>query len=196
MIDFKELKLVIQKASIVDKTDISSRFHFSIDVEKLEQLLAANNTDLHVIAGTKNIVSKVPGIEDIQFISEYITKKEQFSYIFNGSTNVASLILYCDMNGTFKIGTESEEIDKDVLFNKLNNEEDIDIGIVNTLVSETPIYRALIIRKFNVKEDKFDYSIFFRSNRNMINYIKELKEEGSFGTESDNDSVEDKEKEE
>ena len=43
-----------------------------------------------------------------------------------------------------------------------------------------PIYRTLIIRKFNKKRDKFEYSIYFRSNYNMITYIKSLKENGEF----------------
>ena len=39
MIDFKELKQLIQKASITSKSNISDMFSFEIDTEKLEEML-------------------------------------------------------------------------------------------------------------------------------------------------------------
>jgi hypothetical protein len=178
MIDFKELKVLIQKASSVDKTDISSRFKFSVDVEKLEQLLN-QKSDLHVIAGTQLVESRIPDFEDVQLVSEYVYKKEHFASIFNGSSQIATFLLYCDMNGSFSVGTDSETFTSGDIYAKLNT-EDIDMDIMNVIVSDTPIYRVLVVRRFNTKEDKFDYAIFFRSNRNMINYIKDLKEDGKF----------------
>lgn len=179
MIDFKELKLVIKKACFVEKTeDIDSRFGFTIDIEKLEQFLALEHADLHVIGFGDKLRSKVPTYEDLQVISEYIYKKEIINNIYNGSSQIATFMLYTnmnDLNGTVECKEEQEEI-----YGKLNNPENIDIGLVNSIITENPIYRALVVRRFNYKEDKFDYAIYFRSNRVMINYIKELKEEGDF----------------
>lgn len=174
MIDFKELKSVIKRACFVEKTeDIDSRFGFTIDIEKLEQILN-QESDLHVIAFDDKLRSRIPTYEDLQVISEYIYKKEIINGIYNGNSQIATFMIYSDM------GETKDEAEAAAIYDRLNNPECVDISLINGIVTEKPIYRALIVRRFNYKEDKFDYAIYFRSNRVMINYIKGLRADGEF----------------
>jgi len=168
MIEFKELKTLIQKATVVDKTDISNMFSFTVDQEKLEDLLS-KKTDLHVL-NLGPIKSRRPTLDDYIPVSEYVYKKEAFDGIFNGETNIANFIIYCDMDGKAVLELSDEEKETGA-FSR---------NTINFIMSELPIYRTLIIKRFNAREEKFDYLIYFRSNRVMINYIKALREEGEF----------------
>lgn len=186
MIDFKELKLLIQKASITSKTNLSDMFSFEIDTEKLEELLN-KKSDLHLLRFTSEIKSAKPTPADYALISEYIYKKEAFDGIYDGQTQIASFIIYCDKEGTIEI----PGLDNDVRdFYNLDPEQQIKIA--NYIMAELPVYRTLVIRRFNIREEKFDYLIYFRSNRVMINYIKNLREVGQFENNSGEvDTVED-----
>lgn len=186
MIDFKELKLLIQKASITSKTNLSDMFSFEIDTEKLEELLN-KKSDLHLLRFTSEIKSAKPTPADYALISEYIYKKEAFDGIYDGQTQIASFIIYCDKEGTIEIpGLENDVRD----FYNLDPEQQIKIA--NYIMAELPVYRTLVIRRFNIREEKFDYLIYFRSNRVMINYIKNLREVGQFENNSGEvDTVED-----
>lgn len=172
MIEFKELKTLIQKATVVDKTDISNMFKFSVDVAKLEELLS-KKTDLHVL-DLGPITSKIPDKSDYALVSEYVYKQEAFDGIFNGETNIASFIIYCDMNGKAVLELSDEE----------KESGEFSAKTINFIMSELPVYRTLVIKRFNAREEKFDYLIYFRSNRVMINYIKALREEGEFENET------------
>lgn len=174
MIDFKELKLLIQKASITSKTNLSDMFSFEIDTEKLEELLN-KKSDLHLLRFTSEIKSAKPTPADYALISEYIYKKEAFDGIYDGQTQIASFIIYCDKEGTIEIpGLEND------VRNFYNLDPEQQIKIANYIMAELPVYRTLVIRRFNIREEKFDYLIYFRSNRVMINYIKNLREVGQF----------------
>lgn len=175
MIDFKELKQLIQKASITSKSNISDMFSFEIDTEKLEDMLN-KKSDLHVLKFTPDVKSAKPTTADYALISEYIYKKEAFDGIYDGQSQVASFIIYCDKNGSVNIPGLTPEIVKD--FYNLDPKKQIEIA--NYIIAELPVYRTLVIRRFNIKEEKFDYLIYFRSNRIMINYIKNLREVGQF----------------
>lgn len=168
MIEFKELKTLIQKATVVDKSDISNMFAFSVDADRLEELLS-KKTDLHVL-DLGPITSRVPSLDDYVLVSEYVYKEEAFNGIFDGETNIANFIIYCDMNGkvVLELSDEEEATGK---FSK---------STINYIMAELPVYRTLVIKRFNTREEKFDYLIYFRSNRVMINYIKALREEGEF----------------
>ena len=54
--------------------------------------------------------------------------------------------------------------------------------IATVLASEFPMYRTMVVRRFDNRKDKFVYSIYFRSSYSMITYINSLKEEGSFNS--------------
>ncbi len=175
MIDFKELKLLIQKASTTSKANLSDMFSFEIDTEKLEEMLN-KKSDLHVLRFTPDVKSAKPTTADYALISEYIYKKEAFDGIYDGQSQVASFIIYCDKEGTVNIPGLTPETIKD--FYNLDPEKQVEIA--NYIMAELPVYRTLVIRRFNIREEKFDYLIYFRSNRVMINYIKNLREVGQF----------------
>jgi catabolite regulation protein CreA len=65
------------------------------------------------------------------------------------------------------------------------NNDDPDRSVVFKLLEDYPIYRTVVVRFFDKKKDKFVYSIYFRSNYNMISYINSLKHEGEFEEESE-----------
>jgi len=179
MIDFKELKLLIQKASTTSKANLSDMFSFEIDTEKLEEMLN-KKSDLHILRFTPNVKSAKPTTADYALISEYIYKKEAFDGIYDGQSQVASFIIYCDKEGTVNIPGLTPETIKD--FYNLDLEQQVKIA--NYIMAELPVYRTLVIRRFNIREEKFDYLIYFRSNRVMINYIKNLREVGQFESNS------------
>lgn len=179
MIDFKELKVLIQKASTASKTNLSDMFSFEIDTEKLEEALN-KKSDLHVLRFTENVKSALPSTTEYSLISEYIYKKEAFDGIYDGQSQVASFIIYCDKEGSVEIPGLTPETAKD--FYSLDYKKQIEIA--NYIMAELPVYRTLVIRRFNIKEEKFDYLIYFRSNRVMINYIKNLREVGQFESNS------------
>ncbi len=179
MIDFKELKALIQKASTTSKTSLSDMFSFEIDTEKLEEMLN-KKSDLHILRFTPNVKSAKPTTADYALISEYIYKKEAFDGIYDGQSQVASFIIYCDKEGTVNIPGLTPETIKD--FYNLDLEQQVKIA--NYIMAELPVYRTLVIRRFNIREEKFDYLIYFRSNRVMINYIKNLREVGQFESNS------------
>ena len=180
MLEFKDIKQVIKRACRAinfQSSNINDKFGFTISAERVENGLK-EKSDLHVIALAEITESFVPEVDDMQLISEYIHKREEFNDIFNGSTQVAFLMLYSDQEGTMRPtsnveGEEPQPIPDDELFNSLNVEVDPDL--VKFIVTEYPVYRVMIVRRFNWKKDKFEYSVYFRSNFNMITYIKELK---------------------
>ena len=169
MIDFKELKTLIQKASITNRTNLNDMFGFSIDIEALQEMLS-KKSNLHILDLTDDdtgvIKSKKPGNSDYALVSEYVYKKEAFDTIFDGHSEIASFIIYCD--------------DNDVVAGSFEKTAENRTEIINSIMAELPVYRTLVIRRFNIKEEKFDYLIYFRSNRVMINYIKTLREDGEF----------------
>ena len=154
-------------------------FSFEIDTEKLEDMLN-KKSDLHVLRFTPEVKSAKPTTADYALISEYIYKKEAFDGIYDGQSQVASFIIYCDKEGTVNIPGLTPETIKD--FYNLDLEKQVEIA--NYIMAELPVYRTLVIRRFNIREEKFDYLIYFRSNRVMINYIKNLREVGQFESNS------------
>lgn len=174
MVDFKELKTIIKKACVVDKTNLDSRLSFSVDVDKLESFLRKEN--LHVMAFADQLVSFIPDPSDLQLIGEYIYRKEIINGVMDGYSQIVTFIIYNDDSLT----TEEQINENYQLLNNNGLENGIDVKLASKIVSENPIYRVLVVRRFNNKEDKFDYNIYFRSNRTMINYINSLKEEGTF----------------
>lgn len=202
MLEFRDIKLIIKRACRAtnpQSTNINDKFAFTVNAERLENGLR-EKSDLHVIALEPTVESFVPDVDDIQLVSEYIHKKEEYNDIFNGSTQIAFMMLYSDQEGSMRptkiesmtVSAEEEDpqpIPDDELFKALN--EEVDPELVKFIISEYPIYRIMIVRRFNWKKDKFEYSVYFRSNFNMITYIKELKSAES--EEEEDDSVEEHE---
>jgi hypothetical protein len=169
MIEFKDLKKIITKScKSVDATDLNNAYKFIINVDKLNKILtqAVDNKKENIRIAMFNenkegdpyiISSKVPSydIDDIEDILEYTQNPSELKEIFNGKSHVARFILIIE--------------DKEVHGTPVVTLEDL---------TDKPIYRALIIHKFNKKREKFEYCIYFRSNKVMMQYINNLKESG------------------
>ena len=197
MIGFKDLKSIIVRncRTLDDKNsagDINSRFNFFINVDRLEKALS-NKSDLHIVAFTGTIVSRVPKIHELQFISEYVHKREEINTIFDGKTQIATFMFYCDMEGTQNI--DGSVLNKDNALSPKEisdaiNRDEPNKNIATILATEFPMYRAMVVRRFDKRKDKFVYSIYFRSSYSMITYINSLKEQGQFEA-GENNTTED-----
>ena len=175
MIDLKQMRDILNRNCKPAKNSI---FSFEIDIKKLEEDLN-NNSDLHVIATTCNnniLGSKIPSVNDIPILLEFITQKGQLEEIMSGQQEIIILTLYSDKDGSYVVRDKGKEIPTDELFKKLNNiatynSEDLDLKLICRLVSTLPSYRVLITKKFVPKKDKLIYSIstdsffFFNINR-------------------------------
>ena len=184
MIGFKDLKAIIVRncRTLDDKNgtgDINNRFNFVINVDRLEKALS-NKSDLHVVAFTKNIVSRVPHINELQLISEYVHKKEEINTIFDGNTQIATFMFYCDMNNQLHIGEKDNTFTAKEICDAINRDENPDKEIATIIADSYPMYRAMVVRRFDKRKDKFVYSIYFRSSYSMITYINSLKAQGAF----------------
>ena len=190
MIGFKDLKSIIVRSSRTtdDKnksSDINNKFNFVINVDKLEKALN-NKCDLHVVAFSKFIESRVPDISELQLISEYVHKREEINTIFDGKTQIATFMFYCDMDGALTIennDTKASYSSKEL--SDMINSDTPNRDIATVLASEFPMYRTMVVRRFDNRKDKFVYSIYFRSSYSMITYINSLKEEGAFNNSAD-----------
>lgn len=177
MIEFKYLKKLIIKACKTATTeDLNQAYKFTINKEKLQSNLDAAGANLKIIncfndfEGNPNIESYNPTFKDIILISEYVQKKNEIENIFNDRTHVTQFLLYIP-----NIGEGGDTIDS------LLKSGNIDYGTITKIVGElttVPVYRVFIVRKFNKKREMFEYSIYFRSNNIMMEYINNMKESG------------------
>ena len=85
------------------------------------------------------------------------------------------------------------------LYNILNNNvEDQQEGkklpeskdLITHIASELPIHRVLLIKRFNKKREIYQYSIYFRYNYYMLNYINDLKKNSNTNSEGDASTTE------
>lgn len=175
MLNFREIKsLIVKNCRVVDNTSIDNRFGFTIDASKFEKSLN-EKSDLHLISFAPVIESRVPNITEIQSLSEYIHKKIEIDTVFDGATNIATFMLYCDKEGACKLNdAEGNPYTSQQIFDILNSDQETDKQIAKDIVETFPVYRVLVIKRFNRRTEKFIYSIYFRSNYNMITYIKTL----------------------
>lgn len=175
MIDLKQMRDILNRNCKPAKNSI---FSFEIDIKKLEEDLN-NNSDLHVIATTCNnniLGSKIPSVNDIPILLEFITQKGQLEEIMSGQQEIIILTLYSDKDGSYVVRDKGKEIPTDELFKKLNNiatynSEDLDLKLICRLVSTLPSYRVLITKKFVPKKDKLIYSIRIRYNKAALDYV-------------------------
>ena len=165
MIDFTDLKQVIKNSCKTRETgeDFNNHFKFYINFEKLERILTQKKSDLHVIVPVSRDESWIPSIDEIQNISEYIKTDTDAKHIFDGKSEIFEFILFSTKND--ELSTEELGAEEDTKHIK---------DAITNLVMNFPVYRTLIVRRFDTRKDKFEYVIYFRSNYNMISYIKEL----------------------
>ena len=142
MIDLKQMRALITPSCKPVKNSI---FGFEIDIKKLEEELN-NNSDFHVIAACPdkngNIRSRVPNVNDIPLLSEFILKKGQLEEILNGQNEFIIITVYSDKDGTYVVKDHNKEIPAEELFEKLNNPESdkFDLKLIGRLASVLPSF--------------------------------------------------------
>lgn len=159
-------------------------FSFEIDSEKLEEELR-KTTDLHVIGMDKVIQSRVPTLDDIPILSEYVFNRGVMEELLKGNVQIIILNLYSDKEGTYKIKEFGKVLEDEEVFERLNNPDKIDRKLIARLVTDLPCYRILITKRFVEKGDKLSYSTRIRYNKAMVAAYKDLHSE-------DNKNEEDK----
>jgi hypothetical protein len=93
------------------------------------------------------------------------------------------------MNGQLHIGQKDKEYTAKEISDLINTDNpDKEISMI--LAENYPMYRTMVVRRFDNRKDKFVYSIYFRSSYSMITYINGLKEEGKFNSSEDNNEIE------
>lgn len=181
----QNLTIFIKKCcSALDSEEITDRYKFALDSLKLDNMLKQKKTNLHVIAFNKSIESRVPTIDDIQLISEYVHDPKLFKKIFDGKSEFISFMLFSTYNEKGPISleyvNENDETctmtDKEIF---ANCNVEIDEDIIVSICKDLPCYRILIIRTFNTELDKFEYKVNIRSNYSMVTFQKSNKEENN-----------------
>ena len=180
MIEFKYLKKIIIKSCKTESVeDLNNVYKFSISIQKLQELLDKVNAGLKVVETSNWVLEDIgvfksytPTVNDIQLITEYVQKKSELEEIFNGRTEVAQFMMYVP---------QAENNGNQDPVSALQESSDIDNSVISKIIGELsmrPVYRALVIHKFNKKREMFEYSIYFRSNNIMMEYINNMKTTG------------------
>lgn len=181
ILSFSDLRMVITKACTARPSDdISNKYGFSINIEKLENCLknTKNKCELHVMAFKPVIESRIPSVEDLQLISEYTRKETELDTIFNGKVEIAELMIYHKGNiqGSIDINKEDGSAYTDAeLYKACNDPEGLDTNIIYGIMKHLPVYKIIIIRVFD--DDSYKYKIFIRSNYEMVSFHKSLQEQ-------------------
>ncbi len=171
MLNFTEIKKIITACCHSGDQNI---FNFNIDYKKLDEELTKQG-GLHVLSFAETGYSEPLYLSSLQLISEYIKRPKEFDMIYsdNAPSEYIKFMLYI---GDEFIDTEGNNISFKDMFNILNG-DNLSNGSITTAVSivkKLPVYRVIVVRKYHPKKEKFDYMIYFRSNNEMITYIKGL----------------------
>lgn len=165
--------------------EAESRFQFEIDFVKLENILKQKGTNLHVLGFNRISQSKPVTIQDTQFISEYIKNRGVFEAALSGDSEIVSFMLFSTVNENGDIrpkfcdedGEKVDIPDKD-LFAMCNEPGKIVDDLVKVIVNEQPVYRVIVVRLFSDRNDRYDYNVNIRSNYQMIQYQRFLRNGG------------------
>ena len=180
-LSFWELRDAISKSCtcVTNNSDVSDRFGFSINIDKLEQIFRDKKSSCYSLAFAKELKSRVPSVNDIQLISEYMRDPEELALTFNGEVQVCELLVFSTetLEGTI----EPPHPNKDVLTNEdifkgCNDPEFLDIDMIYDIVINFPMYKVLVTRIFDYEKDSYDYNIYIRSNYQMVTYYKAIQE--------------------
>lgn len=171
MLNFTEIKKIITACC---QSGDQSIFNFNIDYKKLDEELTKQG-GLHVLSFSKMGYSEPLYLSSLQLISEYIKRPKEFDMIYsdNAPSEYVKFMLYI---GDEFIDSEGNNISSEDMFNILNGDvlPDGSAPTAISIVKNLPVYRVVVVRKYHPKKEKFDYMIYFRSNNEMITYIKGL----------------------
>lgn len=182
-ISFKDLRSIIVKCCSAEKSDdISSRFGFSIDLVKMENILKQKKSYLHVIGFSKSLKSRVPFLDDLQMISEYVYG-EQMDSILNGKSQICSFMVFskATQEGVTEISLEDGTVlNNKQIFDKCNNNKNVDTDTIRCIINNFPVYRIIVAKVFDSVNEKFEYKVYIRSNHQMVDYFKFLTDHPNF----------------
>ena len=181
-----DLTVMVRKccARPENATALTSRYQFEIDFAKLENMLKQKKTNLHTIGLNKTLLSRPISIAaDSQMISEYINNMNVLQACIGEGTEIVQFMMFSteNINGTNRPKYEDEagniiEIQDKELFNMLNDPTQINEDLIKELILNYPIYRVIVIRFFNERNDRYEYNVNIRSNALMMGYMKYLKD--------------------
>ena len=163
----------------------TSRYQFEMDFVKLENMLKQKKTNLHVIGLDKSVLSRPISIaKDSQFISEYIKNKGVLEAALNEGAELVQFMMFSTENekGALRpkyLDEEGNSVDipDKELFSMCNDPdpEVMNEDLIKCVVTEHPVYRVIVVRLFNERNDRYDYNVNIRSNYAMISYMKALQ---------------------
>lgn len=182
LLSFKDLrKVIIDKCcDVMESDNVLDRYEFTIDLVRMENIFKQKKQPLHAIGFEKTIKSRVPNINDIQLLSEYLNETD-LQNILNNKSEICNFMIFSKENidGTFELcksDNEEEYMTDKELFDRLNGKE-IDQNIICYITSKLPVYKIIVARTFVKEHDKFEYKLYIRSNVHMYNYYNHLKNE-------------------
>ena len=186
MVLFNTLKPIISaacKISNFDSKDIEDRYKFELNLKQLEENINKADSTFHILAVIPDdgeatdadiLHSKSLTYEDITNIMEYIHKPKEIESFVTDKVNYVEFMIYCTdiKNEEYKINVLKHIINDDGSTEHLAYVYGYEVDpLVTNIISHFPIYKVLVMRKFNFKKDKFIYNIVFRSNYEMIEYV-------------------------
>lgn len=160
-----------------------SRSQFNIDFVKLENMLKQKQTNLHTIAYSRTLDSEPVTIKHAQFISEYIKNHGVFEAALSSDSQIISFMMFSTVDETGEIrpkylddeGNPVDVPDKD-LFMFCNEPEELNEPMIKSIINQHPVYRVIVVRMYSHRNDRFDYNVNIRSNYQMIQYQRSLRE--------------------
>lgn len=180
MITLKKLdSLILKSCSVVNGGKAGNDYYsFSIDFDKLNNLLGQVDKNLHPFVEASKIFSKPVDFSSIQSITEYIHKTEELKFALTDKTEYAEFLIYCAQDKTGKVSDFKDEegnaIDAYEAYKERLEDGTYSLNkdVVQYIVSNLPMYMVLVLRSFNQKNYKYDYKIYIRSNYEMVSYFK------------------------
>lgn len=183
MITLKKLDSIIKRCCSVvsdDSKDVTDRYSFSIDFDKLEKLLNPIDSNLHPLVSSKSYRSKIIEFDDIQNLVEYLHNSDEMAPIFDGKSEFVKFLIYSakDKNSrvvNFKDSDGSEVDGYHAYMVKCDDGSSyFASSVLQTIVQNLPMYMVLVIRYFDTKKDRYEYKIHIRSNYEMVSYFKAM----------------------
>lgn len=183
MITLKKLDSIIKRCCSVvsdDSKDVTDRYSFSIDFDKLEKLLNPIDSNLHPLVSSKSYRSKLIEFDDIQNLVEYLHNSDEMAPIFDGKSEFVKFLVYSakDKNSrvvNFKDADGNEVDGYHAYMVKCDDGSSyFASSVLQTIVQNLPMYMVLVIRYFDTKKDRYEYKIHIRSNYEMVSYFKAM----------------------
>lgn len=179
--EFKTIRNCIVNCCSNCSTDIEKSYEFEIDFVKLRNMFKQKSLDLHIMAFNKKIKSEKPIIQDLMLLTEYVKQNKDYECMFDGKTNIVQFMLFYSKNkdGDADILDDNDnELSEKNIF-ELCNGNKLDEDLIKTIVGSLPVFRIVVMKYFDFKQEQFKYKVFLRQNDAMIQYYSNHKENTS-----------------